>query len=251
MPEFEKTQSQPDPKHNYSPSANASRKQGGRRRSGGFKTETTSSAADIGEVDPIEALKSEQLSGSKRSQETSTDEHSGDVEDVTPEKSESAKAIDDTNNTKISQSAPKTPGPQPSEATLTAIQSVEAKIARRRQEDRGKKSSLVAAERKAKPVNSNRKTDLKNGRASAPASKGGLLCAITQFFSNIFGGESKSAPKSKNSNTRSKNRRKSSGYKNHDDKRQRNDSRRGQKNYSQRRRTGKNSRSNGQRSAAK
>lgn len=241
MPEFEKTNSQPDPEHSYSPSKDASRKQGGRRRSGGFKTETISSSANIGEVDPVEALKSEQLSGSKPTQKTSTDESGHTVENAAPKKQESAKVIENTDDTVKSHNASQTSGPQPSEATLASIQSVEARIARRRQEERGKKSSPVATKGQTKQVKPSRKTDLKNGRGSTSKPKGGLLSAITQFFSNLFG----STPKSKN-NTR----RKSSGPKNYENKRRGNNSRRGQKNYSQRR-GGKNNRGNGQRSTAK
>lgn len=245
MPEFEKTNSKPDPEHNYSPSKDASKKQGGRRRSGGFKTETASSSANIGEVDPVEALKSEQLNVSNHPKETSADEDSHTVENTAPEKQESARVIDNTDNAVKPRSAPQTSGPQPSEATLAAIQSVEAKIARRRQEERGKKSSPVATKGPAKQVKTGRKTDFKNDSGPTSKPKGGLLSAITQFFNNLFGNAPKSPPTSKN-NTR----RKSSGSRNYDNKRRGNNSRRGQNNYSQRR-GGKNSRGNRQRSTAK
>ncbi len=67
MPEFEETDSQPNPSHSYTPSSDASKKPRGRRRSGGFKTEVaSSSSAGMGEVSATDALKGEKLSGSAR-----------------------------------------------------------------------------------------------------------------------------------------------------------------------------------------
>ena len=70
MPEFEETNSQPNPSHSYTPSSDASKKPRGRRRSGGFKTEVaSSSSAGMGEVSATDALQGEKLSGSARPQQ--------------------------------------------------------------------------------------------------------------------------------------------------------------------------------------
>lgn len=143
MPEFEETDSQPNPSHNYTPSTDASKKPRGRRRSGGFKTEVAStSTAGMGEVSAADALKSEKLSGSpsvaapeerpKRERqpraERSAHSEASEVHQETPapasEKPEPRE--------KRAPREERITNPQPSEATLAAIEKVEASIAERR-----------------------------------------------------------------------------------------------------------------------
>jgi len=148
MPEFEKTDSQPNPSHNYTPSTDASKKPRGRRRSGGFKTEVAStSTTGMGEVSAADALKSEKLSGSpsvaeaekrpkrerkpraERSEHPATAEVHQETPAPAPETPEPRE-----------KRAPREPreeritNPQPSEATLASIEKVEASIAERRAE---------------------------------------------------------------------------------------------------------------------
>ena len=59
MPEFEENNSQTNSTYSYTPGTGTSKNKGGRRRSSGFKSEATTSTSKIGEVDPVEALKSE------------------------------------------------------------------------------------------------------------------------------------------------------------------------------------------------
>ena len=125
MPEFEKTQPEPDPQHNYSPSTDTSKKTGGRRRSGGFKTEISSSPSGIGEVDPSEALKGEKLSGSAPSQEKSTPQDESSKNSGETPVSENSKK-DTKGGNDIKKAPAKSSKPQPSEATFAAIKKVDA-----------------------------------------------------------------------------------------------------------------------------
>ena len=201
MPEFEETDSQPNPSHNYTPSTDASKKPRGRRRSCGFKTEVAStSTAGMGEVSAADALKSEKLSGSpsvaepeerpkrERKPRAERSEHpaTADVSKVhqetpapAPEKTEPRE-----------KRAPREPreeritNPQPSEATLASIEKVEASIAQRRAE----RDARRAEREKNSPAKSERKPNSKTGKKPQPKGKGkqpkkkGLLATLLGFF---------------------------------------------------------------------
>ena len=176
MPEFEEPDSQPNPDHNYTPSSNAQKKTGGRRRSGGFKSDAVPSNSAIGEVDPSEALKLE-VEKSQPIFETTAE---------APENDPTPEATDPIANT------PKEPRrswaaskqPQPSEATLQSIQSVEEKIARRRAE----------IEKKRPPRDSRERTSRKRRSGSTQKNTSvGLLRAIKGLFGKLFGKGSESS----------------------------------------------------------
>ena len=195
MPEFEETDSQPNPSHNYTPSTDASKKPRGRRRSGGFKTEVAStSTAGMGEVSAADALKSEKLSGSPSVAEA--EERPKRERKPRAERSEHSAAADVHQETPAP--APETPeprekrapreeritNPQPSEATLASIEKVEASIAERRAE----RDARRAEREKNRPAKSERKPNSKTGKKPQPKGKGkqpkkkGLLATLLGFF---------------------------------------------------------------------
>ena len=59
MPEFEENNSQTNSTYSYTPSTSTSKNKGGRRRSGGFKSEEISNVSKIGEIDPAEVPKAD------------------------------------------------------------------------------------------------------------------------------------------------------------------------------------------------
>lgn len=173
MPEFEEKDSKPNPEHNYIPSADTSPKnKGGRRRSGGFKSEAAPSNSKIGEIDPSEALKAEvKKSVSPSPKVTGT-------ENADLRQSSNASKGSHSLNTKKS----KISKPQPEKATLDSIKKVEEKIAQRyakRDKDRSERN-----ERKSKNCSSRTQKKVKK------AANGGILAVIRQFFGSFFGGSS-------------------------------------------------------------
>lgn len=213
MPEFEESDPQPNPEHNYSPSTGASKNKGGRRRSGGFKSEAVPSNQKIGEVDPTEALKTEMVK--KPSQSVDSPDH------------QTCCSIKNQKSSGRLESAPKSEkgDPQPSKATIDSIRRVEERIAKRRtdvEKNRPEKTSCSTNNRNPRK-HKKRKED-----------QSGLLGAIGRLFGSLFGGSSKRpSPKSqkrsyqkqtsgKNNSHRSNGKRKNnSGHK----------YRRGQKNH--------------------
>jgi len=195
MPEFEKTNSSPNPSHNYTPSKDASEKPRGRRRSGGFKAEVASSrTASMGEVNAANALKNEKLSGSAHPQENEEcPKHE------CPEPAEVAKATDiKSEKTPVAQHEPREEritNPQPNEATLASIKSIETKIAERRdlRDTRRKEHEKNRPPKSTRPERSNRPQSQSKGE-SPSAKKSGLLVTITQFFGKLFNSEPKQTP---------------------------------------------------------
>ena len=167
MPEFEESDPQPNPEHNYTPSTSASKNKGGRRRSGGFKSEVVPSNQKIGEVDPAEIL------------ETNIIESSSDKQTCCSTKSPKSSCSLE-GGPKSKKGAPK-----PSKATLDSIQKVEERIAKRR-----------AEAKKDRPEKSSRSTKVRNSRnhKEKKESQSGLLGAIGRLFSSLFGGSSPSTP---------------------------------------------------------
>jgi len=178
MPEFEEHERQTNPQHSYAPSQDA--KPRSRRRSGGFKKESEPlTPGGIGEVDPVDALGKEKLSGTPESKdpepkrERKPDPKPAEAEAPAPRKSE-------PRDSKPSDKA------QPGEATLAAIQKVEASLHERkagrdaRRKDRDAKRP--SGDRKSGPQG-------KSADRSKPTTKpeGGLISAITGFFGNLFG----------------------------------------------------------------
>lgn len=173
MPEFEEPEAKPNNVQNYTPSTDARPRT--RRRSGGFKTEPAQVNYNIGEVDPVKALKGEKLSGSAKSEAPAAraerapraERSARPPRTERPERRSPDSAPAETPST--SQAAP-------SAATLEAIQRVEARIEARRAErgprrnDREKKPKADATERP------NRAT------AKKPAPKQGLIGSILAFF---------------------------------------------------------------------
>jgi len=195
MPEFEETNSQPNPSHSYTPSSDASKKPRGRRRSGGFKTEVASSStAAIGEVSATDALQGEKLSGSARppqDREVRPDsvDSSADTaqEERAPRVEREPRAPREREPR--AERAPREPreeritNPQPSEATLASIKSVEAKLSERRAERDARRKERDAN----RPARSERKPDARGkkppakGKGKQPQKKG-LLAKILGVF---------------------------------------------------------------------
>lgn len=162
MPEFEETPTNPNPTYSYTPSTSTASQKGGRRRSGGFKSEAVPSNSKIGEVDPAEALKEENVFSQKE-----------------PKPSTAASSEAAPNKT----SKAKGSKAQPSEATLDSIKRVEEKIAKRRAESE--------KNRTPRTNKSQNKPQSRAGRKSNPSSDGGILAAITRFFGALLGNSSK------------------------------------------------------------
>lgn len=205
MPEFEEKDAQPDPEHNYTPSASAPQKnKGGRRRSGGFKSEAVPSNSKIGEIDPAEALKAE-VKKSASSPPKVTEAQKSGLSQCSNAPKESC--CMDTKKSKSSK-------PQPEKATLDSIKKVEERIARRRAE--GEKVRSERNERKLK--NCSNRTQ----KRAKEAVNGGMLAAIGRFFGSFFGGSSEDsstkgpARSSQRRSPRSKNQRRGNGSRNND-----------------------------------
>lgn len=204
MPEFEETNSQPNPNHSYTPRTDAAQKPRSRRRSGGFKTEVAASTtAGIGEINAATALNSEKLSGHACSQ----DPNNSSKPERKPEPTDTAlpsKEAADTELDKISQKqgascepqahrlarAERTTNPQPSAATLAAIKTVESSITERRNQRNARRT-----ERENNHLVKN--THQRETRSNKPAvkqspnrsvQKNGLLGAISRFFAKLFAG---------------------------------------------------------------
>ena len=215
MPEFEETNTTPNPEHNYTPSTDASKKPRGRRRSGGFKTEVASaSTGSMGEVSAADALKSEKLSGAARPQQSeerptrnerpareerpkreprAPRERAPRNEDASEEtrepRTERAPREPRKERAPREKRAPREPreeritNPQPSEETLASIKSVEAQLAERRAE----RDARRAEREKNRPDKSERKPDAR-GKKPQPKGKGkqpqkkGLLAKILGIF---------------------------------------------------------------------
>jgi hypothetical protein len=171
MPEFEENNTQPSPAYSYTPGTSTNQKKVTRRRSGGFKSEAASSNSKIGEVDPTEALQAEAAQKSN----PCSDEVAEDAKTCSHKDSKASSA--DCGPEKTSKS--KSTKPQPSEATLDSIKSVEAKIAKRLAEN-GKKTSTKTGSRSR---NNNDRAHEKVGSKE----QGGVLAAISRFFGMIFG----------------------------------------------------------------
>lgn len=234
MPEFEQTDSQPNPAHSYSPSTDATKKPRTRRRSGGFKTEVASSSkGNMGEVNPADALKQEKLSGSARRQEERAERPARQPRTERRENDEAPRAQREPRAPRErtprneestepraprKQRAPREPreqrvtNPQPSEATLNAIKRVEAQIAERSAERDARRKERE----KNRPAQTERKTERKTeargkkpqpkGR-SKPARKLGLFATILNFFGKFIGIEIEEKPSKKDGarKTQSKN----------------------------------------------
>ena len=169
MPEFEESDPQPDPQHSYTPGTGAPKSKGGRRRSGGFKSEATASNSNIGEVNPTEALKADAQKG--RSQPKGAPK----AQKTCSTKGDSSKSTSCSIKMQPSTDAK----PQPEKATLDSIKKVEEKIARRRVESE-----------KSRPAKGATGSKKRARKTSEKASKGGILAAIFQFFGSLFGGSS-------------------------------------------------------------
>ena len=174
MPEFEESDHQPKPEHNYTPSTNAPKNKGGRRRSGGFKSEASASKSKIGEVDPAEALKADVQKDASRSDNTPDAETSRSIKNSRTSRSSSS-----SNDTEKSTAAK----PQPSQATLDSIRKVEERIAK----------SLAESE-KNRPNRGRhgfKKDDRRINKNGQKPVGGGLLSVVSQFFGKLFGSSPK------------------------------------------------------------
>lgn len=219
MPEFEETSSASNPSHNYTPSTDA--KPRTRRRSGGFKKEYGSAPkGNMGEVDPVDALKSEKLSGGS---DTSAVEVAPQ-QDSAP-KAEKPERKERAPRQKREPREDDTPrgNPEPSEATLASIQVVEGRIAERKAERDARyeeRKKARAAEKKDKPAAKKAANKPKVGAKKQPAKKKGLLASILSLFGlgpkepvkkpggNRQGGGSKGGrPQGKGGNRSGQNRR--------------------------------------------
>jgi hypothetical protein len=201
MPEFEETNSQPNPSHSYTPSSDASKKPRGRRRSGGFKTEVaSSSSAGMGEVSATDALQGEKLSGSARPQQ---------------DREERPDSVDSSADTAQEERAPRVErepreeritNPQPSEDTLATIKSVEDKLSERRAERDARRKERDAN----RPARSERKPDARGkkppakGKGKQPQKKG-LLAKILGVFG--IGNKPKDKPTGKRGGNRGRQNR--------------------------------------------
>jgi len=177
MPEFEDSQDKPSSKENYTPSTDASNKPRTRRRSGGFKTEYTAPKTGIGEVDPVQALKEEKLSGSAKPQAERSKDSSTSRKAERPERSERPERAERPRQRR--EDAPvRTSKAQPSPETLAAIQRVEARLNERKaaRDTRRGDSGESRPERSKSSATSERRPS-----ARKPQSKG-FFASILSFF---------------------------------------------------------------------
>lgn len=203
MPEFEEENVNNSQSQTYTPSTDASVKPRTRRRSGGFKTDAASAAsasnAKMGEVDPVQALKEEKLSGQPSADQPRGDRSERPARRERSERSERAPREPREPRESRATREPREPRaprsdatPQPSPETLAAIARVEAKITERRagrdvrRSDRDKKRPEQSG-RPAAPGSSE--------QSGAKAAPGGLIAAIGGFFRKLFGKAPQSAPK--------------------------------------------------------
>lgn len=186
MPEFKETDPKTDPTHNYTPSKSASTNKGGRRRSGGFKSEATPSNQKIGEVDPAEVLKADITKSSPKPENQANSEASCSIK-----KSKSSPSS--CNLDRAPKSADGTP--QPSQATLDSIKKVEERISRRRAEIEKNQSGKSYSD-------SNKRNQQRRGKSTKK--KGGLLGTIAQFFGSLFGGSPKGSSHKNHRSSRQK-----------------------------------------------
>ncbi len=179
MPEFEENNSQTNSTYSYTPSTSTSKnKGGGRRRSGGFKSEATAITPKIGEVDPTEALKAEK-----------TKKNNPPASEVSEKKeSRSVKTSKASSKKHASEKTTKATDlkPQPSKETLNSIKSVEEKIARRRAENE--------KNRPVKKESVSKKKNVRTHKQNKSSDQGGLLAAIGQFFGKLLGNSTKAQP---------------------------------------------------------
>lgn len=172
MPDFEEPQAVTSSKENYTPSIDASSKPRTRRRSGGFKTEYTPPRTSIGEVDPVQALKQEKLSGRAKPQPEPQPEQQNDKAAVRngdrPERSRERRSDRPERTSKA----------QPSPETLAAIQRVEARLNERKaaRDSRRGDSGDSRAERSKASTSSERKRSPRK-----PQSKG-FFASILSFI---------------------------------------------------------------------
>lgn len=194
MPEFEENNSQPDPAYSYTPSTSTPKKTGGRRRSGGFKSEITTSDSKIGEVDPAEALKVEKA----------RENNLQSSEAVEKPKASSAKNAKASSTECATDKKPRANDskPQPSKATLDSIRSVEEKITLRRAEN--EKNSPPRS--RSAP----RKNNTHTRKENKPSNEGGLLAAVGRFFGKLLG----NSPKGQTIEKQEKGRRSKNQYPN-------------------------------------
>ena len=180
MPEFEETDSQPNPDHSYTPSSdaqnsNTQKNTGGRRRSGGFKSDAVPSNSQIGEVDPSEVLQVEAVK-SQPIPKDSVEAPKAGSNDATTEPVEKSSGAPRRSGT------PKQP--QPSEATLQSIQVVEGRIAKRKTE--------IEKKRPAGDATKGRKTKKRGPRSPKSSQPTGLFAGVFGFLGKLFGKDSKS-----------------------------------------------------------
>ncbi len=189
MPEFEEPDVKPNSPQNYIPSTDA--KPRTRRRSGGFKTEPPKMDFNIGEVDPVKALKEEKLSGPAKSADQVPSERParperGERRERTdrPERSERPRRAERAERSERPERperrathAEPVGNAAPSEATLAAISRVEARIEERRQA-RG----ANRPEREKTPKRQESPRAPRGNAPKKPAKKKGLLATILGFF---------------------------------------------------------------------
>lgn len=174
MPEFEENNPQKNSTYSYTPSTGTSRKKGGRRRSGGFKSEADASSSKIGEVDPTEALEEEVQKSSSQ-----PDKGIAESENDSPQNSKSSLIKNASGKKSMTEGS----RPQPSKATLESIKDVEEKIAVRRAESE--------KNRPTKTDSSKRKNRNRACKKDVSSSKGGFLATIFQFFGTLLGNRPK------------------------------------------------------------
>lgn len=157
MPEFEETNPSSSAE-TYAPSTDA--KPRSRRRSGGFKKEqSTAPSGNIGEIDPVEALRGERLSG-----ESNTPSEASQPRPVREEPRETENHREDYSDRA---------DPQPTEETLATVKRVEARILERKA-GRDARHQARKQERAANP-------DARPKR-NAPKKSGGFFAAILKLF---------------------------------------------------------------------
>ncbi len=186
MPEFEESDSQPDPTHSYTPGTGTPNNKGGRRRSGGFKSEVPVSNSKIGEVDPVEALKTEVQKSTPPSVDP-VEALKTEVQKSTPPSDNAIKPQNDSSTKVRETKKPSGEKAQPSQATLDSIQKVEEKIAQRRAE--------IEKDRPSKERRSPRKPNGPKRKNGQNVEKGGLIASIGRFFGSLFGNSAQSDPK--------------------------------------------------------
>ena len=162
MPEFEEPEAASSSKQNYTPSTDATDKPRTRRRSGGFKTAPPATHSGLGEIDPAEALKTEKLSGTSKPAPK-------------PKRERSAPKA---TKPKAEKPAHRTSNPQPSPATLAAIQRVEARLDERRQARGARRSDRD----KTRSGKSDHKPAGQRGGSGKKPESGGLIASILNFF---------------------------------------------------------------------